>query len=71
MEDRCEDCGLELHVTGSENVVRYDDTPDVATRLYMVIHMTCENPQCISYHKDITCSVEQLVKSEKTPVQLE
>ena len=65
MKEKCDACGLELHVIGSKNVVKYDDTPDTPTQLFAVFTRTCENPQCPQYHVSFDEAVKLAVVSEK------
>jgi len=64
-EDICKHCGCSLHVTGSKNVVKFDDTPERQTELYAVLTLECENPQCAAYNKTVEMPIRQEVESDK------
>lgn len=64
-DDVCKHCGCSLHVTGSKNVVKFDDTPERSTELYAVLTLACENPQCVSFGKPIDLPIRQEVQSGK------
>ena len=66
-EDICKHCGCSLHVTGSRNVVKFDDTPNRQTELYAVLTLQCENPQCVSFGKPVELPIRQEVQSGKEP----
>ena len=60
MQDKCKDCGCELHVAGSRNVVTH--TPEDEIRLYVVLEMECVNPQCESYGEKMDFPIEQQIE---------
>ena len=64
-DDICKDCGCALHVTGSRNVVKFDDTPERKTELYAVLTLMCENPRCVSHGKPVDIPIRQEVESDK------
>ena len=62
-DDVCKKCGCSLHVTGSKNVVKYDDTPEQPTELYAVLTLACRNPKCNAFEKLVEVAIRQDVES--------
>ena len=50
---KCPACNLDMHITGSKNVVENDDTPNEKTKLYIVQQLKCRNKNCENYDKVI------------------
>lgn len=47
----CPLCKIEMRIANSKNVVEHDDTPNEATRLYVVQELKCRNEQCQNFNK--------------------
>ena len=56
---KCPECQLELRITRSRNVVENDDTPNEATKLFIIQELSCTNRNCGNYNK-----VVETVKTE-------
>lgn len=48
---KCPLCDIEMRITASRNVVENDDTPSVATRLFIEQDLSCLNRNCANYEK--------------------
>jgi hypothetical protein len=61
----CEQCGLDMRVVGSRNVITGDKSPDEATRLFTVLTLECKNKQCSAYGQKKEVSNEQPIAEEE------
>lgn len=57
---KCPLCNLEMRITNSYFEVQNDDTPDLPTKFYDVMELTCVNQKCPNNGKVVETVKEEL-----------
>ena len=61
---KCPLCKLEMRITASRYVIENDDTPDVPTKLYREIDLSCVNQKCANVGKVVETLKDELDLSQ-------
>ena len=48
---KCPLCNIDMHITGSKNIIEHDDTPNEETKLYRLQELRCRNENCENYNR--------------------
>lgn len=51
---KCPKCSIEAAITSTKYVVEGDDSPEKETKVFIEQHISCRNPQCVDYGKEIS-----------------
>ena len=57
---KCPLCKLEMRITGTHFEVENDDTPDLPTKFYDVMELSCVNRKCPNCDKVVETIKEEL-----------
>lgn len=50
---KCPNCDVEMQISNSKTIAKGDESPTTKTQIFVQQTLTCRNPQCKNFNKEV------------------